>query len=70
MLIKDKSLTIPVIIDDIENKVNEVYQALPTRVFLVRKDGKLGVAAEPGPWGLAPGLKATMEWLAEYKKNW
>lgn len=67
MLLDEKKLTIPCIIDGMDNKVNEAYKAHPDRVFLVRKDGKLAVAAARGPWGFKPGLTATEEWLAEFK---
>ena len=65
----DKKLTIPGLIDGFDNQVNDAYQGWPTRVFLVRKDGKLAVAGGRGPWGLRPALKEAREWLAEYKKT-
>ncbi len=68
-LIKEKKLTIPCLIDDIDNKVNKLYSSSPTRVFLVRKDGRLGVAGKRGPRGLRPALKETREWLTSFKKT-
>ncbi len=65
----DESLTIPTIIDGMDNKVNEAYKGWPDRVYLVRKDGKLGVASQRGPWGFVPALNAAKEWLAYYKKT-
>ena len=69
MLINDESLTIPTLIDGMDNTVNKAYRAHPDRVFLVRSDGRLGVAAQRGPFGFAPGLTASEEWLAEFKKT-
>ena len=69
MLINDRSLTMPMLIDDMKNTANLAYQAHPDRVFLVRTDGRLAVAAERGPWGFSPGLKATEQWLTEFKKT-
>ena len=50
-LTKDKKLTIPCLIDGMDNAVEKRYKGWPDRVFLVRKDGKLGVAGQRGPWG-------------------
>ena len=68
-LTKDKKLTIPCLIDGMDNAVEKRYKGWPDRVFLVRKDGKLGVAGQRGPWGFAPGLEAAKGWLAQYKKT-
>ena len=68
-LLTDKSLTIPTIIDGMDNKVNQAYHAWPDRVFLVRKDGKLAVAGQQGPWGFVPALQDTKTWLAAYKET-
>ncbi len=69
MLINDRSLTMPMLIDDMENTTNQAYQAHPDRVFLVRTDGRLAVAAERGPRGFAPGLAAAKEWLNAFKET-
>ncbi|MBW1863567.1 MAG: hypothetical protein JRJ02_14540 [Deltaproteobacteria bacterium] len=68
-LLTDKKLTIPTIIDKIDNKVAEAYDAMPNRAFIVRKDGRLAVAASQGPRGYAPALKEIEKWLAQYKKS-
>ena len=52
-----------------DNKVNEAYRAQPDRIFLVRSDGKLGVAGAPGPWGFEPALEQVADWLAELKEH-
>lgn len=68
-LLSDKSMTIPTLIDEMDNKVNQAYKAHPDRIFLVRKDGKLGVAAARGPFGFEPALRKVKDWLVQYKKN-
>ena len=68
-LLNDKKLTIPTVIDGMDNKVNQAYKAWPDRVFIVGTDGKLGVAATRGPFGFASAIEQAGEWLAEYKKS-
>jgi hypothetical protein len=69
MMLKEKKLTIPCVIDKMDNKVNEAYQGWPDRVFLVRTDGRLAVAAKRGPWGFKPGVKQASAWLAAYRET-
>lgn len=66
---KDKSLTMPMLIDDMENSTDAAYSAKPDRVFLVRSDGRLAVAAARGPWGFQPALADCDTWLKEFKKT-
>ena len=68
-LLTDKSLTIPTIIDGMDNEVSEAYKAHPDRIFVVGGDGKLAVAGARGPWGFVPALEQTGKWLADFKKT-
>ena len=68
-LLTDKNLSIPTVIDGMDNKVNQAYKAWPDRVFVVGTDGKLGVAAKRGPFGFAPAIEQAGDWLAEFKKS-
>ena len=68
-LFEDKKLTIPCLIDDMENTVGGLYQGWPDRIFIVRKDGKLAVAADRGPFGFEPALKKAKEWLVQFKQT-
>ncbi len=68
MMMKEEKVTIPCIIDKVDNGVNEAYSAWPTRLFVIRKDGRLAVAAGQGPWGFRPALKDAKEWFAEYRR--
>lgn len=67
MLIDDKSLTMPFLIDSMDNKTNTDYSAQPDRVFVVDVEGKIVVAADRGPRGFKPGLKSATEWLKSLK---
>ena len=69
MLFEEKKLTIPCLIDSMDNKTNLAYSAQPDRVFLVETNGKLGVAGDRGPRGFAPGLKEVEKWLIEFRKS-
>lgn len=69
MLMDEKQLTIPCLIDGMDNATNQAYQAQPDRVFLVQVDGKLAVAAERGPFGFKPGLEQTRAWLEDYRRS-
>ncbi len=69
MLVDDKTLTIPCLIDGMDNKINQAYSAWPDRIFLVRTDGKLAVAADRGPWGFKPGLEASRQWLKLFSES-
>ena len=69
MLMDDRSLTVPCLIDGMDNKVNSLYSAHPDRIFLVRKDGRLAVAADRGPFGFNPALNECKDWLQEFAKT-
>ena len=67
MMLVEEAVTIPCLIDNIDNKVNEAYSGWPDRVFVVGADGTLAVAGERGPFGFGPAIKETAEWLAAYR---
>lgn len=69
MLLADESLTIPFVIDRMDDLVNQAYQAHPDRVFVVRTDGRLAVAADRGPRGFAPALRETDQWLTALRES-
>ena len=68
-LIEEKRLTIPCLIDDMDNGVNELYKGLPTRIFLIREDGTLGVAGSRGPAGLLPAFEEMKVWMKEFRNS-
>ncbi|MEM7454592.1 MAG: deiodinase-like protein [Planctomycetota bacterium] len=68
-LMEDKTLTIPMLIDNIDDEVSLAYSAHPDRFFVVRSDGRLAVAATRGPHGFNPAMQQGQEWLAEFKRT-
>ena len=68
-LLADKAMTVPCLVDGMNDEANKAYHAQPDRLFVVRTDGKIAVAAERGPRGFKPALDETGKWLAELKKN-
>ncbi len=45
---------IPTLVDDMNDSVNQAYAALPTRLYLIGKDGRVAYAAGKGPFGFKP----------------
>jgi hypothetical protein len=68
-LFADKELTMPCLVDGMNDEANKAYHAYPDRIFVIRKDGKLAVAAKRGPFGFKPALDATGEWLAQFRRT-
>lgn len=44
-------LQMPMLVDAIDNDIEEKYIALPMRLYLVDRDGKLAYCGDPGPFG-------------------
>jgi hypothetical protein len=44
-------LTIPTLIDDMSDSTDRKYYALPDRLFLVGRDGRIAFRGAPGPFG-------------------
>jgi len=47
-------IRIPVVIDEIDDKIASAYGALPDRLYLIGKGGAVVYQGEPGPWGFDP----------------
>lgn len=55
-------LSIPTLIDDMANSTDLKYYALPDRLYLVGRDGKVVFRGAPGPFGfIAAELEAAIE---------
>ena len=52
--VKELGLTMPVLLDRIDDKVNRAYAGWPDRLYLVNKAGKIAYAGGPGPSGFKP----------------
>ena len=60
---KELNLSWPCLVDDMENTVNKAYAAWPTRLYVVDTEGKIAVASNRGPAGLAPSITEAERWL-------
>ncbi|MEQ8221890.1 MAG: deiodinase-like protein [Candidatus Eremiobacterota bacterium] len=69
LFISEGNITIPVIIDNMNNSVKDDYSAWPARVFIIKKDGIVELASHKGTDGFKDGLKETARWLEEYRKR-
>ena len=47
-------LSIPTLIDNMDNKTDSDYKAWPDRIYIVGTNGKIIYKGEPGPKGLKP----------------
>jgi len=54
-------LTMPCLVDGMENPVDTAYAAWPERLFVVDVDGRIAVASEQGPFGFEP--EQVRRWL-------
>ena len=64
-------LSIPTLIDDLDNSTDLKYYALPDRLYLIGHDGRIAYRGAPGPFGfVAAELKQAIErYLAESVKR-
>jgi hypothetical protein len=44
-------LTMPMLLDRMSNEVDEAYCALPDRLYVLEKGGRIAWRSEQGPWG-------------------
>jgi len=59
-LLDRTELSLPTLIDNMDNKVDDVYKAWPDRVYVVGIDGKIIYKGEEGPKGFKPLEIATV----------
>ena len=57
-------LSIPTLIDDMQNSTDRKYCALPDRLYLIGRDGRVAYRGGPGPFGfVAAELENAIEQL-------
>jgi hypothetical protein len=44
-------LSIPFVVDEVNNRVGEAYAGWPDRLYIVGKDGRIAYTGGPGPRG-------------------
>jgi hypothetical protein len=48
------NLSMPCVVDTIDNTMDNLYAAWPERMFVIDRDGKVAYAGKQGPWGFKP----------------
>jgi len=48
------ALTMPCVVDDMDNTTDNAYAAWPERLFVVDSKGRIAYAGQQGPWGFKP----------------
>ena len=51
-------LTVPLLVDSMEDAVGKAYAGWPDRVYVIDAEGKVALKGGPGPQGFAPAVKA------------
>jgi hypothetical protein len=51
-------LSVPVLVDTMEDAVGKAYAAWPDRLYVIDRDGKVAHQGGPGPWGFAAAVRA------------
>ena len=55
-------------VDEMDDAVNKVYAAWPTRLYLIDKEGNVAYAGGLGPWGFKPSaLRGAIKGLLDYE---
>lgn len=49
------SLSIPCVVDTMDNTVDNLYAGWPERIFVIGRDGMIAYAGKLGPLGFKPG---------------
>jgi hypothetical protein len=52
--VKSLKLSMPVLLDDMDNTVQRLYQGWPARSCIINPDGKIAFINNPGPRGVDP----------------
>jgi hypothetical protein len=48
------NLSMPCVVDTIDNKVDKLYAGWPERLFVIDRTGRIAYAGKQGPWGFKP----------------
>lgn len=55
-------IRMPVVVDDMDDRVASAYGALPDRLYLISRGGRIAYQSGPGPFGFLPHeLEAAIE---------
>ena len=48
-------MNIPLLIDDLDDRVGHLYSGMPDRLYLIDRDGRVAYKGGRGPFGFKPG---------------
>lgn len=66
----DLGLKLPMLIDDMKNSTDAAYSAMPDRLFLIDRKGKIAYRGDRGPRGFLPSeLEAAIKALLSPSKK-
>ena len=66
--VADLEISIPCLIDDMENSAARAYKGHPDRLYVIGKDGRVAFRGGPGPRGFRPNeMEAAL--IEELKRN-
>ena len=51
---KRLKLSLPTVVDELDNRVDELYAGWPERMFVIDRDGRIAYTGAQGPWGFKP----------------
>lgn len=56
---RDLKLSMPVLVDTLDDQVNKAYAGWPDRIYVVDGEGKIALKGDVGPRGFSPAVRAT-----------
>jgi hypothetical protein len=48
-------ITMPLLVDDLDDRVGHLYSGMPDRLYLIDRQGKIAYKGGRGPFGFKPG---------------
>lgn len=49
------AMTIPLVVDEINDRVGHLYSGMPDRIYIIDADGRVAYKSGRGPFGFQPG---------------
>ena len=66
---KKVGLTIPILVDTMNDHVEQSYAGWPDRIYVIDQQGKIAFKGDPGPRGFPPAIQAAPGVLDELLKS-
>lgn len=52
---KTLQISMPLLVDDVDDRVGRAYSAMPDRLYVIDREGKVAYKSGRGPFGFKPG---------------